>query len=117
MGKNGATIFDGDTFIDIESYEVDAVDSTGAGDMFAGAFLYGITNGHSYAEAGKLASLASSKVVSKYGPRLDMDQIKAVYDHLFEKINPIVGYFVSIVLNFALHFGKLRLKKICGSDS
>ena len=37
------TIYDGDTFIDIEPYQVKAVDTNGAGDMFAGAFLYAIT--------------------------------------------------------------------------
>ena len=39
--------------------------------MFAGAFLYGITNGESYAGAGALAALASSKVVERFGPRVD----------------------------------------------
>jgi sugar/nucleoside kinase (ribokinase family) len=71
QGANGALIYDGDTFIDIEPYPVKAVDTNGAGDMFAGAFLYSITHHHSAAEAGKLASLASSKVVSKVGPRLE----------------------------------------------
>lgn len=81
QGKNGAMIFDGDTFVDIEPYEVNAVDTNGAGDMFAGAFLYGITNGHTYAGSGKLASLASSKIVSQYGPRLDMKAIKEIQNH------------------------------------
>lgn len=81
QGKNGAMIFDGDTFIDIEPYEVNAVDTNGAGDMFAGAFLYGITNGHTYAGSGKLASLASSKIVSQYGPRLNMKSIKEIQNH------------------------------------
>jgi sugar/nucleoside kinase (ribokinase family) len=67
LGKNGATIFDGDTFIDIEPYPTKAIDTNGAGDMYAGAFLYGLTHGHSYAQAGKIASLASSKVVSQFG--------------------------------------------------
>ena len=31
-------IFDGDTFIDIEPFSVKAVDTNGAGDMFAGSF-------------------------------------------------------------------------------
>lgn len=75
LGANGALIFDGDTFIKIEPYKVMAVDTNGAGDMFAGAFMYGITNGHSYAEAGKLASLASSGVVAQYGPRLTKEQV------------------------------------------
>ena len=84
LGKNGATIFDGDTFIDIESYNVEAIDTNGAGDMFAGAFLFGVTHGHSYAEAGKIASLASSKVVSQWGPRLEWHQAKEILNHLFE---------------------------------
>lgn len=84
QGANGAMIFDGDTFIDIEPYKVKAVDTNGAGDMFAGAFLYGITHGHSYAEAGKIASLASSKIVAKWGPRLEWHESKEILNHLFE---------------------------------
>jgi sugar/nucleoside kinase (ribokinase family) len=82
MGANGALIYDGDTFIQIEPYKVQAVDTNGAGDMFAGAFLYAITHGHSYAEAGKLASLASSRVVSQWGPRLETTQIQKVLSDL-----------------------------------
>jgi len=84
QGSNGAMIFDGDTFIDIEPYSVKAIDTNGAGDMFSGAFLYGITHGHSYAEAGKIASLASSKIVSKFGPRLEWHEAKEILNHLFE---------------------------------
>ena len=75
MGKNGAMIFDGDTFIDIEPFPVKAVDTNGAGDMFAGSFLYGITNGLGYAASGKLATKAASKVVGQYGPRLSWQQM------------------------------------------
>lgn len=78
LGANGALIFDGDTFINIEPYKVRAVDTNGAGDMFAGAFLYAITHKHSYAEAGKLASLASSRIVAQYGPRLTTADAKAI---------------------------------------
>ena len=82
LGANGALIYDGDTFIEIEPYAVKAIDTNGAGDMFAGAFLYGITHKHSYAEAGKIASLASSRVVSQWGPRLDPQQAKKVLGDL-----------------------------------
>lgn len=84
LGANGALIFDGDTFIEIEPYKVRALDTNGAGDMFAGAFLYGITHGHSYAEAGKIASLASSRVVSQFGPRLDPKQAKKILKDLID---------------------------------
>jgi len=82
QGKNGAMIYDGDTFIDIEPYPTKAIDSNGAGDMFAGAFMYGITNGHSYASSGKLASMASSKIVSQFGPRLQWHEVKDILARL-----------------------------------
>lgn len=82
QGANGAMIYDGDTFINIEPYRVKALDTNGAGDMFAGAFLYGITHGRSYAEAGKLASLASSRVVTQFGPRLEPAQVQRVLGDL-----------------------------------
>lgn len=78
QGKNGAMIYDGDTFVDIEPYNVKAIDTNGAGDMYAGAFLYGITNGMGYAGAGKLASLAGSRIVSQFGPRLKWHEVQEV---------------------------------------
>jgi sugar/nucleoside kinase (ribokinase family) len=82
QGSNGAMIFDGDTFVNIEPYKVVAVDTNGAGDMFSGAFLYAITHGHSLAQAGKLASLASSRVVTQWGPRLEAQQTQAALSEL-----------------------------------
>lgn len=84
-GENGAIIFDGETYIDIEAFPVKAVDSNGAGDMFAGAFLYAITHGHTFASAGKLASAAASRVVGQYGPRLKWHQTQEVLNHVFNK--------------------------------
>ena len=75
LGKNGSLIYHNGEKITIEPYPTKAVDSVGAGDTFAGAFLYGITNGLSLKESGELASLLSSKVVSKIGPRLEKEDI------------------------------------------
>ncbi len=85
LGENGAIIWDGTTFIDIEPYQVKAVDSNGAGDMYAGAFLYGITQGQTLAGAGKLASMAASKVVSQFGPRLRPDQALTIRQQVYGK--------------------------------
>lgn len=74
LGSKGALAFDGETLHEIAPNAVTAVDSNGAGDMFAGAFLYAITHGHDFSAAGRLASAASSKVVSQFGPRLDAEQ-------------------------------------------
>jgi len=70
LGEKGAVLFDGKAFIDIEPFAVKAIDTNGAGDMYAGAFLYAITNGHDFKSAGRLASMAASQVVSQFGPRL-----------------------------------------------
>jgi sugar/nucleoside kinase (ribokinase family) len=82
LGENGATIWDGTTFIDIEPYAVKAIDSNGAGDMYAGAFLFAITHNHNLASAGKLASLAASRVVSQFGPRLKWHETQEIRNHI-----------------------------------
>lgn len=70
-GSEGSLLFDGENYINIDPFPVEVVDTNGAGDMFAGAFMYGITNGLDFAASGKLASFASAQVVSGYGPRLE----------------------------------------------
>jgi hypothetical protein len=50
---------------------VDAIDTTGAGDMYAGGLLYGVTNGLSWKEAGHLASHAAARIVSQLGARME----------------------------------------------
>lgn len=69
-GADGALLYDGE-YKELAGHVVEAVDTVGAGDMFAGAFLYGITHGGSYLKAAEMANLAASRVVAKYGPRLD----------------------------------------------
>jgi sugar/nucleoside kinase (ribokinase family) len=73
-GAEGALLFDGSNYISIDAHAVKAVDTNGAGDMFAGAFLYALTQGKDFETAGKLASLASATVVANFGPRLEADQ-------------------------------------------
>ena len=63
-------------------FDAKAIDTNGAGDMFAGAFLYAITSGKSYAWAADLANDCASRVVGQFGPRLkvlDFDAIKAKF--------------------------------------
>lgn len=73
-GSEGALLFDGQVLIQVAGNKVTAVDTNGAGDMFAGAFLYALAQGNDYQKAGDFASLAASKVVSQFGPRLKAEQ-------------------------------------------
>lgn len=68
-GDGSLLIHDGKT-IPIEGVPVTAVDTTGAGDMYAAGVLYGITNGLTWQQAGHLASHAAARVVSQMGARL-----------------------------------------------
>lgn len=78
LGGEGAIIFNSRDYIHVPAQKVDVVDTVGAGDVFAGAFLYGITHGYGFAESGHFASFAASKVVTKFGPRLNQQEINDV---------------------------------------
>lgn len=77
-GPRGALIWDGTRLIEIPAVPVKAVDTVGAGDMFAGAFIYGLTQGWDYARAGRLASAAAAKLVTSLGPRIPAAETQAI---------------------------------------
>jgi sugar/nucleoside kinase (ribokinase family) len=49
------------------------VDTTGAGDLFAAGFLYGMTNGLEPEESAKLGSLCAAEVIAHVGARPQAD--------------------------------------------
>ncbi|MFO7951676.1 MAG: adenosine kinase [Bacillota bacterium] len=61
--------------INVDAYKVEAVDSTGAGDNYAAGFLYGLINGYSLPDAGKLASFIAAQVVCQTGAQFDDQSI------------------------------------------
>jgi len=69
-GPGGSLVFDGVNLIHTEGVLASAVDTNGAGDMFAGAFLHAITQGKDFSWASGFANAASSRVVSQFGPRI-----------------------------------------------
>ena len=77
-GGEGSLIFEGEKLIKIAPIPVKAIDTLGAGDMYAGALLYGITNGMSWEKAGNLASLACSRIVTRFGPRLETEELQSL---------------------------------------
>ena len=54
------------------------VDATGAGDLFAAGFLYGIATGQSLAACGRMGCVAAAEVISHYGARPEAD-LKALF--------------------------------------
>ncbi len=70
LGKKGSIIMHQGEAFPVEGFEADAIDTTGAGDMYAAGVLYGITNGLSWQKAGHLGSHAAALVVAQLGARL-----------------------------------------------
>lgn len=70
LGPNGSILMHQGEVHPIEGVEVEAVDTTGAGDMYAAGILFGIGHGLTWPESGRLASHAAARVVAQLGARL-----------------------------------------------
>lgn len=69
-GPHGAYVrFDG-AEAHVPAFACEPRDLTGAGDMFAGAFLYGVTHGVDPVRAARAANFLAMKVITQYGARL-----------------------------------------------
>lgn len=82
LGAKGAIAFDGEQLIETPAQKITPVDTNGAGDMFAGAFLYAITHGHDFAAASRLAVAAAGLLITQFGPRLNAEQHEPLKQHL-----------------------------------
>lgn len=76
MGEKGVMYFDGDDIVTIPAYPVKAVDTTGAGDTFNGAFARAIVNNYDLKDAIDFANKAASKSVTKLGAQAGMPRLE-----------------------------------------
>lgn len=65
--------------------KVNAVDTTGAGDIFHGAFTYGIANNFDMEKTITLANIAAGLSVTKIGSRLSIPTLSEVLDYYAQK--------------------------------
>jgi sugar/nucleoside kinase (ribokinase family) len=71
-GPGGSVIATGDEVHEIAAAPVGrALDTTGAGDLYAAGFLYGLTHNFPLPHCGRLASLAAARIIEQYGARAD----------------------------------------------
>jgi ribokinase len=66
-GKNGVRYYDGENEVLVPAYQVDAVDTTGAGDTFNAAFAVAVAEGKSIKDSIRFANRAASLSVTKFG--------------------------------------------------
>ena len=77
-GPDGSEIITAQNSWHVPAEKVQAIDTNGAGDMFAGAFLYAITRGYSPEQAANLGNHAAAAVVSQHGNRLTLGQLSTI---------------------------------------
>ena len=69
-GAEGSFVVTPDGTVTVAAEPVDRVlDTTGAGDLYAAGFLFGLTSGESLADCARLGSIAAAEVISHVGPR------------------------------------------------
>ncbi len=78
LGKNGSLIKHKEERHEIGCIPAKAVDTTGAGDLYAAGFLYGLIQGYALPVCGRIGSLLSGKVVEVIGAKLDEAKWKEV---------------------------------------
>ncbi len=85
-GAKGCIVIEGGQRTVVEAAKVKAIDTNGAGDMFAGAFLFAVTQGYSHAQAARLANDCAGRVVAQYGNRLKPEELQQLRKD-FEAVN------------------------------
>jgi sugar/nucleoside kinase (ribokinase family) len=77
-GPLGCVLLQGDKRWNMPAVPTQAVDTNGAGDMFAGSFLFGMTHGMSLPQAAAFANRAAAAVVSQHGNRLNTSHMRTL---------------------------------------
>lgn len=80
VGKEGSFIQKGNATFRIETPVVKAIDTTGAGDLYASGFLYGLANEMDLKRCGEIGSFVASKVVQTIGTTINFDAWEEIKD-------------------------------------
>ena len=81
MGEKGSSVITSDEIIHTPKVDIDPVDTNGAGDMFAGSFLYALLQNYDLKSCAEFANYGASKVVETFGPRLTEEGYREVLNN------------------------------------
>jgi len=85
IGKDGSYVKSGNEHVLVQPYLANCIDTTGAGDLYAAGFLYGLCCGYPLGICGKIGSLVSGRVVEVLGAKMD-DKVWAEIHHEIKKM-------------------------------
>jgi sugar/nucleoside kinase (ribokinase family) len=86
IGKDGSYIKSGNQTVQIQPRKANCIDTTGAGDVYAAGFLFGLSKKYSLEVCGKIGSLVSGNVVEVLGAKMS--------DEVWKMINSEIGKIV-----------------------
>jgi len=82
LGEKGSLIKRGTESVFVSALKVNCIDTTGAGDLYAAGFMYGLIKDLSLTEAAEIGTLLAGNVIQQVGPK--MDELK--WDDLISQI-------------------------------
>ena len=81
MGEKGSSVITSNEIIHTPKVNIEPVDTNGAGDMFAGSFLYALLQDRDLRSCAEFANYGASKVVETFGPRLTEEGYREVLNN------------------------------------
>lgn len=84
IGSKGSLIKQGNHRIHIEAIESTCVDTTGAGDLFASGFLYGLSKDLPLERCGQLGAITAGHVIRTYGARMNNETWSEIRNSIAE---------------------------------
>jgi sugar/nucleoside kinase (ribokinase family) len=85
IGKDGSYVQSGEEVVKADARKANCIDTTGAGDLYAAGFLYGMASDYSLEVCAKIGSLVSANVVEVLGAKMTDE----VWANVFEEIKKI----------------------------
>ena len=83
LGKHGSILIEDRKEISIDPFIIGkAIDTTGAGDLYAGGFLKGLSDGLSSSMSAKIGSICAGHIVTQLGSRSNTDLSTLVKSHI-----------------------------------
>ena len=81
MGEKGSAVITSEEIIHTPKANIEPIDTNGAGDMFAGSFMYALLQDNDLKSCAEFANYGASKIVETFGPRLTQESYKEVLNN------------------------------------
>jgi sugar/nucleoside kinase (ribokinase family) len=85
-GAEGSWLKHTTDLIKVTAFPVKCIDTTGAGDLYAAGFLYGLARGQNLEKSGIIGSLMAGKVIEIVGARMDKVKFREIKKEIEEII-------------------------------